>query len=306
MVDYNKQIESLSDRLNKIDQYSKETTPEALNYLTGLQRPAGASPLTAEAQKLSVGTLAKDQYDKGLSMLTQLLGLQQKDEQNTKDETYRQENLKLSKNADNRAQEEFDLKKKGSVGNLSLNPDGSLQANGELDDIDANLKSIYEGNFFLKDLTPSERSKISARAQRYGIKLPDEKDQEGNIIRGVIDRLKSLYDGNPDPGDELSMGALGGTKTDIMNFFTRGNANINASTYNENKEALVRQIMSLVGEKGIMTDGDAKRIRRLLPKTSDSAIKAKQKWDEVYAFLENKYGKKEVKSSNNDPLGLGI
>jgi len=96
--DMNQQIESLSDRLNKIDQYSKATVPEAFNYLTGLQRPEGANPLPIEAQKLTVGTLAKNQYDSGMKYLTDLLGIQKEDERFNKNYTLEQQKLALDAN----------------------------------------------------------------------------------------------------------------------------------------------------------------------------------------------------------------
>jgi len=81
-MDYaNQSIESLSDRLSKLDQYSQEVNPESLGFLTGLQRPAGANPLPIEAQKLAVGTNAMEQWNKGWAMLSDLLTKKQSSEQ---------------------------------------------------------------------------------------------------------------------------------------------------------------------------------------------------------------------------------
>lgn len=65
--------ETLVGRLNKLDQYSAEVNPEAQAFLGNLQRPAGASPLPIEAQKLAVGQNAMEQWNKGWAILSDLL-----------------------------------------------------------------------------------------------------------------------------------------------------------------------------------------------------------------------------------------
>jgi len=293
-MDYSKDIssaqanvQSLSDRLKLIDQMTMSNTGKGVDYIQNLPKTPLENPFGAVKSSLALGTqalLARNSAEAdrqaGLKQLADLFGLQQ-----NQDQFQQSHELDLAKLA-------LEVQKAGVNGsNLTTGPDGKLVATGELDDVDANIMAISEGKLFLKDLTPTDRSKISARAQRLGVKLPTEKDQEGNQVKGVIDSLKAEYEGGPGTEDDLSQGGWKGTKTGIANFFTRGNANTSASSYDRSKAALVRVIMNLVGEKGVMTDVDANRLQGLLPKITDNPELAKKQWDRVYSFIESKYGK---------------
>jgi hypothetical protein len=106
------QTESLTDRLGKLDQFYKGTMPYAENYLNNLPRPEGANPLVnyqAQDQYIS-GSIAKDEYDKGMQMLNTLLGFNQNKEKMDLDQ----------KNSDR------DYNLEAAKAGLKINTDGSL------------------------------------------------------------------------------------------------------------------------------------------------------------------------------------
>lgn len=300
MPDYNSLIneqlksnQSLSDRIAWIERMNTDLAGKAVDANQGQARAPLEHPFNMAKTSLGIGTQGlmygqsqRENLLAGQKALAELLG-------------FDLEERKLAETErSNKTNEGLDLLKLGSsAGNLTIGPDGKLKATGEIDDVDANLQAVYNGTIKLKDLTPSDRGKITARAQRLGIELPSEESQARKSIETYLQQMKGLYYGASGTEDDLSMGFSKGTKTNILNVFG-GKYNPTARTYMDARKGTVRKVMDFVGEKGIMTDVDAKRLMSLMPDTTLSPEAAAEKW----AFIEKALDWKFSQANPRDAL----
>ncbi len=279
----NKISSGLQDRLNKVDEFMNQTNPQAIMDTLGVKRAFGENPVDVQNARLTAGKeggrLRQQAFsdvqsaNSGVFDILSKMGVLQ-----NQDRAYELDLLKLQNEG-------------GNTTGLSLE-NGQLAIQPGADENAYLLQKVYNGEAKLKDFTPSQRGAIQALAGKMGVVLPSDDDIEKQQVLNIIKDLQTEYYGSPDASDDLSKGRIdniGSWWKDITKGDVDGGRYRN---YRNLRKGVTSTLKSLVGESGVLTDTDNKRIRELLPGTNATPQEAERAWQSVKNFINSRYGGK--------------
>jgi len=136
-------------------------------------------------------------------------------------------------------------------------------------------------------LTDSQIASLWSSGKLGGSGLDQKTQQEYSSVSKIINQLKDMYYGQEGSEDDLSRGRLGGAFSNVKSWIGMDS---DVKNYNRTKDGIVSTLKGLVGESGVLSDEDTKRLKSLLPKTTDTMEEAKEQWKEIDNLLNNKYG----------------
>jgi len=126
----------------------------------------------------------------------------------------------------------------------------------------ANLKMIYE-------MMNPEPTKESIKAQ--------DAEFAGNQSLNILNSLQQQYEDG------------GGAQGRIPGFMSQiaGKAGFNdqVNVYNNAREGFLANVARSLGEKGVLTDQDIKRITAIIPSATDNPSEAQQRWDMIRQII---------------------
>ena len=256
------------------------------------QRPSemlGAASSLGEAFTRHASAAADSASNQNvLSILTQMVGLQTQKEE-----------LDLKKSANERAEQELQMKqaelmKEGWIADPEtgeyrpMNEDELIDYQaivGGVDDVTLAYLEMFESGAMknINEIPAADRGEVVKQLATAGINPNDiAKKKEGELTAGVVRQLFENY-----TEANLARGRVRGFLTNVL-----GEVGIDpqAKRYKALKEGTLASIRNFVGEKGIMTDTDAKRIAELIPDVNSTTEEAKLAWKDIDAIFRSTYG----------------
>lgn len=314
---YNKQFETLQDRLSKIDKqrsgmrdfYSK-TEPDVTNQLTtGRVQGTFATPGYQSAFNNSLSNTqnltdlnseyatAEDAQFETLNALAKYLQAQQDTATKTKADQEKADKEEARYQSENNKVWNPETKSYDDVGGVNK-------------DIDNSARLIIQGVGRINDVKMEDRGKVLQRMNELGF-------DPAKLEKGVIEEAEALFMGDkpnklPILGTELAQGSKLAQFLGIGRKITKG-LNImkgaKENEYNDYIDSITATLRELTGEKGLLSDKDKEDLRKLLPRTSDSLKQAQDKFQRAKDLIDSRYNKSITDSKpdtevDSDPLGI--
>ncbi|OQB05113.1 MAG: hypothetical protein BWY19_01160 [bacterium ADurb.Bin212] len=296
--------ESLGERLNQELERASATASRVEALAPGQQAtakmigdtsqlPSGMSPTQTIARgNMAANAFAASQVQHGqqnvIDIITKMMNLKAQEE----DSSYKKAQMEISQQ-----QAQLELLKTQKETGWTIDPTTNqprpmteeekkqLQLEG-LDDVTAAYLEMFQNGAMKKvsEIPVADRGKVVQALAAAGVD-PEEiaKQKEGGDVSGVIKSLYDLYAVNND----LSLGRGRGFWATLQGIVGK---NAPAKRYKDLKNGVLSSIRSFVGEKGIMTEPDAQRIKDLLPDVTSTDEEAILAWEEINNIFKSKYG----------------
>jgi len=296
--------ESLGERLNQELERASGTAQRVEALAPGQQEtarmigdtsqlPPGMSPTQTIARgNMAANSFAASQVQHGqqnvIDIITQMMNLEKQKESSE----LQKRQMEL-----NEQQAQFDLIKLQKDTGWTIDPltnqprpmnneeKEKMQLQG-LDETTAAYLEMFQNGAMkrVNEIPFTDRGMVVQALAAAGVN-PEEiaKRKEGGDVESVLKSLYDLYAVNND----LSQGRAKGLLSTIT-----GMAGLNAPVerYRKLKNGVLSAIRSFVGEKGIMTETDAQRIKDLLPDVTSTDEEAILAWEQINTFFKGKYG----------------
>ena len=140
-------------------------------------------------------------------------------------------------------------------------------------------KSLYEkGDIEWKDI--SMESKYSLSQQGLA---PDEiGDEKGIAVAKTVSELMDIFYGEEGTEDDLAYGRGKGVTKKVAGFFGVEGTEREV-VYEDLRDAFSGTLKSVLGESGILTDRDIKRIKKAIPGITSKPEEADMKWNSFFS-----------------------
>ena len=267
-------------------QPTAKANAEAIGGFEG--RAPGESPVDVRAQGLTtaqaISSTASKTQGNILDVLISMMNL--KDKQNSLDQQGFDNQRALNK-------EELEANELGMTVDATTGQPRPLtdaeKEDKQLSGLDATteayLKMFQNGSMKkISEIPAADRGEVVRALDDAGID-PEaiSTAKEGVGVEGI---LRTVFD-NYAINNDLSRGRIKGTISNIAGAVGKDAA---VKRYNALTNGILASIRNFVGEKGIMTEPDAQRIKDLLPKVTSTDEEAVIAWNDINSIFSSTYG----------------